>query len=155
MPREVMTRSAADNEYLHRDFHGLMSVAIEYLHTRFGEEAVREYIRQFARTYHAPLTRELASEGLPAMRRYLERIYAAEGGSVRIASSQNDLTITVEACPAVGHLRNAGYPVARLFAETTRTLYAAICEDTPFGFELAEYDYDTGRSRARLFRKPA
>lgn len=155
MPVEVMTRSAADNDYLHKDFHGALNIAIDYLHTRFGEDAVREYVRRFARSYHAPLTRELASEGLPAMRRYLERIYAAEGGSVRFVPSEDELTVTVNACPAVRHIRESGGQPARMFAETTRALFAAVCEGTPFGFRLLEYDDATGHSVMRFFRRPA
>jgi len=42
MPKEVMRRQASDNRYLHRDFHGAMSLALEYLRIRYGEDAVRE-----------------------------------------------------------------------------------------------------------------
>ncbi len=47
MARQVMRREASDNEYLHRDFHGALSAAIEYLDRRYGEEAVRSYLREF------------------------------------------------------------------------------------------------------------
>ena len=40
MPKEKMRRKAADNPYLHKDFHGALSCGMEYLHARFGAEAV-------------------------------------------------------------------------------------------------------------------
>jgi len=67
----------------------------------------------------------------------------------------DSLWIRVTACPAVTHLRERGYPVARLFRETTRTVNEAICEGTPYAAELIEYDEATGRSVQRFFRRPS
>ena len=49
-----MRRTASDNVYLHKDFHGALSAGIEYLHQRYGEDAVREYLRRFTLAFHAP-----------------------------------------------------------------------------------------------------
>ena len=54
MAREVVRRTAQDNRYLHKDFHGALSVGLEYVEHHFGEEAVRDYLRQFARAFYAP-----------------------------------------------------------------------------------------------------
>jgi len=151
MAKQVMHRSAADNEYLHRDFHGALSVGIEYLHEQYGAEAVRQYLWQFARTFYAPLIEDLRRRGLVALEEHFRRIYAIEGGRVRFVRSEEELRIEVEACPAVTHMRRQGYPVARLFRETTDTVNQAICHGTPFGAELAEYDERTGRSVQRFY----
>ena len=68
MTKQRMQRSAGDNEYLHPDFHGALSAGIEYLHQQYGEEAVREYLWQFARAFYAPLTNDLQRRGLVALR---------------------------------------------------------------------------------------
>ena len=60
MPKQVMTRQASDNVYLHKDFHGGLSGGIEYIHEQYGAEAVREYLRQFAGAFYAPLKKDLA-----------------------------------------------------------------------------------------------
>lgn len=153
MAREVMRRTASDNVYLHKDFHGALSEGIEYIHDRFGEEAVREYLRQFAAAYYAPLTADMKVRGLAALKEHLQRIYRQEDGRFTIRESENELTLTVEACPAVGHMRAAGYRVARLFHETTKTVNETICEGTPFAAELVEYDPTTGRSVQRFYRR--
>ena len=46
-----------------------------------------------------------------------------------------------------------GLKISPLFIETERTIYEAICENTPFAFELTRYDKTTGRSSMRFFRK--
>ena len=152
MAQLKMSRTASENEYLHRDFHGALSVGLEYLHKRYGEEAVRQYLWQFARKFYAPLTQDLNERGLSAIEEHLREIYALEGGAIRITSSADELRFEVETCPAVSHLRGKGYPVARLFRETMETVYRAICHETPFSTRLEHYDEQTGRSTLRFFR---
>lgn len=150
MPKQVMRRSAADNEYLHKDFHGALSDGLQYLDRRFGPDAVREFLRRFTLAYYAPLRRDLKRRGLVALKEHFERLYATEGGSAHITLTEEELVVRVEACPAVTHLRAHGYPVARLFFETTRTVNEALCEGTDFAAELTHYDEQTGRSVQRF-----
>jgi len=152
MAKEIMRRTAGDNEYLHQDFHGALSAGIEYLHENYGEESVRQYLWQFARAFYAPLTEELKRRGLVALEEHFRKIYELEGGVVRFALSEDELRIEVDACPAVTHMRKQGYTVARLFRETTDTVNRAICHETPFDAELLEYDDQTGRGVQRFHR---
>jgi len=155
MAKEVMRRRASDNEYLHQDFHGALSCGIEYLHQKFGADAVREYLREFTRSFYAPLRADLLKRGLPALREHFGKLYETEGGEVEFESSGDELVLRVAACPAVQHLRAKDYPVARLFHETSETVNNVLCEGTPFAAELAEYDAETGRSVQRFYRRPA
>ena len=63
MPKEVMRRNAKDNKYLHKDFHGALSVGLDYVKNNYGEEAVREYLRQFAEAFYSPLKEDLIRRG--------------------------------------------------------------------------------------------
>ena len=153
MPKQTMHRTASDNVYFHQDFHGALSASIEYLHENYGEEAVRQYLRQFAKSYYAPLTASLSNRGLAAIEEHFREIYDLEGGEVRSELSDDELRIEVRACPAVTHMRRQGYPVARMFRETTNTVNQAICDGTPFAAELIEYDDETGRSVQRFYRR--
>jgi len=45
MPKEAMTRRASDNVYLHKDFHGALSIAIDYLDRNYGEAACTILVR--------------------------------------------------------------------------------------------------------------
>ena len=153
MAKEVMRRKAADNQYLHRDFHGALSCGIDYLEQHFGEEAVREYLREFASTYYAPLIEGLKSRGLIALKEYFEKMYETEGARVEVTCSDDELLIKVSACPAVTYMREKSYTVARLFYETTKTVNESICQNTPFVAELVEYDDETGRSVQRFYRR--
>lgn len=155
MPKQVMDRRASDNEYLHRDFHGALSSALIYLEGRFGPEAVCDYLRRFARSFHAPLREELRDRGLVAIAERLRRVYEAEGAAPHIDLSEDELIVRVEACPAVTHMREHGYEVAPLWRETLRSVNEGICEDSAFDFELLDYDEQTGASVGRFFRRDA
>jgi len=149
----MIRRNAADNVYLHKDFHGALSTGLAYLEQRYGAEAVRDYLRQFASTFYAGVTGAINERGLIALREHLERIYALEGGQIRITCTPDELLLEVEACPAVTHMRQHGYAVAPLFYETSKTVYAAICEGTPFESEWLRYDEESGRSAVRFRRR--
>lgn len=155
MPKEVMRRKAADNVYLHKDFHAALSGGIEYLDQHYGEEAVREYLRRFTRSFYAPLKQAINERGLIVLKEHLENTYQTEGAPFTVRCSEDELVLEVAACPAVTHMRERGRTVARLFHETTRTVNEALCEGTPFEAELVEYDPETGRSIQRFFRRHA
>ena len=152
MTQEILDRRASDNEYLHQDFHGALSVGIQYLDEHYGEEAVRSYLRQFALTYYTPLRAALLARGLPALREHFEALYQVEGGTISIEESADELLIHVRECPAVRHMRANNYPVARLFHETTRVVNEALCEGTPFSSELLNYDPQTGAGTQRFWK---
>jgi hypothetical protein len=153
MAKEVVRRSPRDNRYLHKDFHGALSVGLEYVESQFGEEAVREYLRQFARAFYAPLTEDLKRRGLIALKEHFAKGYEEEGGGARITLFEDELRIEVEACPAVTHMRKQGYPVARLFHETSKTVNETICEGTPYRAELLDYERRTGACIQRFCRR--
>ena len=153
MPKQVMDRRAADNVYLHKDFHGALSNALIYLEQRFGEEAVHEYLRRFAQSFYAPLRQELRERGLAAIADRLRRVYAEEGAEAQIDLADDELIVRVPACPAVTHMRRHGYPVSRLWRATISTVNKAICEDSEFDFDLVSYDELTGASVQRFYRR--
>ncbi len=153
MAKEVMHRNASDNEYLHKDFHGALSCGIEYLHEKYGEEAVEKFLRDFTLTYYAPLRDALKSDGLVALKDYFQTLYEAEGGDAQITLTDDELVIKTAFCPAVTHMREHDYEVARLFSATTRTVNEVLCEGTPFGAELVDYDEQTGKSTQRFYRR--
>ena len=152
MPREVMERSASDNEYLHRDFHGALSAGIDYLHHTYGPDAVREYLRGFAVSYYAPTIAAVRERGLPALREHFERIYGIEGATPIIRMTDDELVVEVERCPAVSHMRAQGYTVARMWAETVRSVNEGLVDGTDFEAELVAYDDETGASVQRFVR---
>ncbi len=148
-----MRRRAANNVYLHKDFHGALNQALIYVEEHFGADALREYLYQFARAFYAPLTSRLREDGLAALREYFEGVCALESAECRIEESPDELILRIARCPAVAHIRKMGLTLSPYFLETTRAVNEAICEGTPYEAELLEYDPETGRSVQRFSRR--
>jgi len=151
--KETMTRKAADNVYLHKDFHGALSTGIDYLDRTYGGEAVRDYLRRFTLAFYVPLIEEIRTRGLIALEEHFRGIYEQEGGQIRISRTEDEMILEIQACPAVMHMRGHGYHIATRWIETERTVNAALCEGTLFTAELLEYDEQTGRSVQRFTRR--
>lgn len=144
MPRKVMKRSAADNKYLHKDFHGAMFCALEYVFERFGQEGCEAYVRQAADALYSPLREALGRRGLDALEQYLRDIFTTEEADFSIARDGGELVFSVHACPAVTHIQLQGYEVTGRFCEVTRIMNEVICEGTGFASEV---DYDAAGAR--------
>ena len=153
--KDKVRRIASDNEYLHKDFHMALNNGLEYLEKKYGSDAVTEYISDFAKAYHAPLKADLQKRGLPAVRDYLEKIYAAEKNPILITISEDELIAETDKCPAVEHIIKNGSKPHPLYSETANTKYTEICRNTSYAFELLEYDSETGRSKMRFYRRQA
>lgn len=153
MAKEIMSQTASADQYLQQDFHGVLNTAIEYLDQYHGEEAVRRYLRQFASSFYSPLIKSLKERGLIALEEHFKKIYESESGKIEMILSKDELVLEVEACPVVTHMHQHGYPVTRLFYETTKTINETLCDGTPFSAELLEYDEQTGRSVQRFYRR--
>ena len=155
MAKEQIVRKASDNKYLHRDFHNGLNFGLEYIRKNYGEDAVREYLRQYATAFHAPLKEAIKSRGLRALKEYLENIYSIEEAPDVISSdmTENMLEVRISSCPAVTHMNRSGIEVSPLFYETTKTVYETLCEGTPFAFSLVSYNKENGASILLFSRK--
>jgi hypothetical protein len=153
VPKETMTRRAADNPYLHRDFHAALNLGLRYLRERFGLEAVRQYLREFTRSYYRPLQARLQAGELAALAEHVRQIYLVEEAEADIALADDELVVRIPACPAVRHIRSRGQEPDEAFVETTRVVNEALCEGSPFAAELVSYDPATGASVQRFYRR--
>jgi hypothetical protein len=152
---EQMVRKASDNKYLHKDFHNHMNLGIEYLRINYGEEAVREYLVEFANAFYKPLKDKINENGLIELEKYFTDIYEKEEAlkDIMFEGSQDELVIRIKRCPAITHMHNSKVEVSPLYYETILTVNNTIVEGTPFAFELISYDEEDGASIQRFYRK--
>ena len=150
-------RSAADNKYLHRDFHCAMDQGIKYLGEFYGDNAVSDYLRKFAKDFYAPLITKAREKGFSALREHIAEIYEIEETPDAVAFSETDgeLRVTVSACPGVTYIKSTGNPPSKWYIQTTSTVNETIADGLGCGFELISYDEETGAAQYRFFkRKP-
>ena len=153
MAKKVINQKASDRTYYHPDFHTALNYGIEYLHNTMGEESVREYLRQFANAYFAPLKKALQDKGLPAIKEHYEKIYVTENAVFEIHISDDELLIHLSESPAVMHIRAGGHPVSSLYHETVATVNKEICQNTVYDCEVVDYNQENGAYQIRFYKR--
>ncbi len=153
MAKKSFSQKSSDNLYFHKDFHIALNFALEYLCEQFGEEAVKEYLVEFAKSYYAPLKKEMVKRGLAAIKEHYEQIYELEGAGFNINFEKDSLTIFLKASPAVLHIKSGKHMLSPLYVETVSTVNNEICRGTPYAFELISYDEETGGYTMRFYKK--
>jgi hypothetical protein len=117
---------------LHKDFHGSMNAAVEYVGSRCGREGLRAIFRataqQVYRSIYEGLKRGDWTELVEHWRYFMER----EGGDFTVAVTDDAAVMTVKTCPAMAHLRKLGMKPSEFFCDQTVLLNEAWCEGTPF-----------------------
>ena len=128
LAKEVMTRRSADNEYFHKDFHISCDLGISYVGEHYGDDGVREYIRNYTANYLAPLSNQIREEGFQALEQYLKQLYETEKapGVLKIRRSDDEIEVTITACPAIAFMRESGHTPSKWYIDTTTVLYETI-----------------------------
>lgn len=151
---EIMDRRAAQNEYLHRQFHNGVDQAVSYLGSHFGEASVIDYLQTFARHFYHNLENQIRENGLSAMKAHLERIYALEHASdvLSVQLSDQSLQVQISRCPAVTYMRRVSHIPSPWYGLTTRIVMETIAADTGYTFTMDAYDEETGAASYAFHR---
>ena len=141
---EIVDMKSSDNKYLHRDFHNSGNNALRYCGEKFGDEAVIEFLRGFAKSYFAPLVAKAKECGLAAINEWLLRLYEVEEASDLISTelTEDKLTVRIKKSPAIEHMRRLNQTPSKYYVEETRTVYGTIAEECGFRFNLIHYGDD-------------
>lgn len=150
---KVVERRAADNKYLHRDFHISMNMLMEYIYRKFGSSALTDYLKQFSREFHAPRNKCLRKENLKCLEKYFQEIYEKEEWPVTIELNGDTLVIHQKACPGITHIKKKGHNPIKDYIETYTTVYETMCEGTPYEYIIEGFDLNTGACTQRFRRR--
>ena len=142
----VMDVKASENEYFHRDFHISGDRGLRYVGEKYGDDAVREYLRRFTESYFAPLIEKTKASGLSALKEHIENIYSIEKchGNVTCVLENGVLSVKVSECPGVSYMKESGYEPSKWYIENTRTVNRVIAENSGYEFKLTSYDESNG-----------
>lgn len=142
-------KKAADNKYLHRDFFATGDIGIAYVGETYGDEAVKDYLTQYARSYHKLLAEEVKKNGLVVLKEYFDSVYEKEEWSqyVRTELATDTLTVAVGKCPAVTYMKSIGHTPSKWYKETVYTVYKTLADMCGCGFEIAYYNEIDGATK--------
>ena len=153
MTKKSITQRASDNEYFHKDFHIALNYGIEYLYENLGENAVDEYLMQFANNYHVSLKKSLSTIGLAAIQKHYEKIFKIEGATFDMNISKDKLTIHLHASIAVMHIKENGHLVAPAYEKTVSVVNQEVCRNTPYDCNMTDYNQDNGAYKIHFFKR--
>ena len=86
MEKLFIEKKASDNKYLHRDFFVTGDIGIAYVGETYGDEAVQEYLQQYAKSYYKLLAEDVKKNGLVSLKEYFENVYEKEEWSEYISA---------------------------------------------------------------------
>lgn len=157
MPLEIMERRAADNRYLHRDFHNHMNLGIGYLYEKYGMACVEEYLVKLANNFYAPVIARIKEGGLEAAKTAFLSPYEAEGEEavVSFTERKGEVIINISECPAVRHFNGQGITPSVVYPLSTTVVWTEICRQAGLGFQTLNYDAKTGAATHIIFEKEA
>ncbi|MGA3323582.1 MAG: hypothetical protein ABSF45_03860 [Terriglobia bacterium] len=147
----ILDCKATDHDYLHKDFHGALCYGIKYLDDHYGPEATAEFLRQVGRSYYAPLSQQLKSDGLSALENHWREVFTKEGGKFSLELQDGVLTLTVHECPAIAHLKKINRLFTPRFCETTVVVNETICGEA--GYKCScQYEPGEGRCVQKFWK---
>jgi hypothetical protein len=93
--------------------------------------------------------------GLDAIADKIRDTYKLEKSedAVKIENDGNTLTVTVDYCPAVRHLRSTGREVCPWFSLSTETVMQTLADKTNLDFAMLSYDEETGAAEYRFTKR--
>jgi hypothetical protein len=120
------------------DFYYAINATFRFLLQRLGYEGWRRYLEEMGRGYFAPVNRQWAQGGLPAVARYWRAFFAAESGAVvEVVEKPGWVELQVRECPAIKHLRTGGRDIVREYCQHCYILGAARAEAASLTMRLA------------------
>jgi hypothetical protein len=129
---KILDQKTSDNEYLHKDFHGVLCYAIKYLDEYFGPESTEEYLKQVGNTYFSLLSDQLTKNGLPVIEKHFRDVFKKGKGNASFEYDKDILKIIVHSCPAITHLKKSKQLFTERFCESTVVVNEVICNNAGF-----------------------
>ena len=136
---------------LHKDFHGYHNFILKYVENKYGREFMLDGLRKIGATVYSDVAEKLKKQGLEYFADYWKEIFDLEDGRYQIELSDNELTLSVQQCPAIKHLHNKGWDVAPAFCEHTRIVNEEICKAAGYSCSV-DYDRDKGSCVQRFWK---
>lgn len=135
-------RKASDNKYLHRDFFVTGDIGIAYVGEKYGDDAVIEYLEQYAKSCYKLLIKEFFEKGITTIKDYFVTLYKKEEWEefAQVVLKENFLTVTVSKCPAITYMKSVGHLPSKWYKETVYTVYGTLAKECGLYFNVVYYN---------------
>lgn len=108
------------------DFYFAINATFRFVLARHGIEGLRRYWTDMGAGYYRPVM-ERWKEGLPSVAEYWRAFFKAEpGAKAEVAETPDAVTLNVQVCPAIKHLRDHGREIVPCFCQHCHFVSEAI-----------------------------
>ena len=147
--------SSGELKYLHPYFHVYMERAMNYIHDKYGEEGLREYLAQYVAAFHKPRIEAITAEGLAPLETYLREIYAAEAAEDALTLNRegNELWVHLAYSPAVRFLNEAEHKPSQQYLAGINAIYEELARQSGLECTVEQFDPDTGAAVYRFVQR--
>lgn len=148
-------RKADDNKYLHKDFHITADIGISYVGENYGDDAVKEYLTQYALSFYKLLAEEVNKKGLKILEEDFKNVFEKEEWieNLHTELTKNVLKIKVVKCPAVIFMKSIGHTPSKWYKETTYTTYKTLADMCKLDFVVNYYNEEDGSTEFTFTRR--
>ena len=137
---------------VHKDFHGAMSYGLKYVYDSYGDNGVKEYLKELVRTVYSPLSKALKKSGLRELEKHWKKIFDLEDADYKLFYEDNVLNLKINKCPAIRHMKKYGYEIFEGFCEHCKILNAEICKNADYQDSI-EYDQNKGKCLQKFWKE--
>ena len=130
-----MLRYKSEGE-VHKDFHGLTCATLHYLIDNYGEDAMRQVVRNTAQHVYRTMRAALKNGDTVELEEYWSYYLDREGGKFAVEKLPNGVRLTVTECPALRHLVKLEQEPDHIMCDATRIFNEALVEGSPYTAEL-------------------
>ena len=100
------------------DFNFAINATFRFIEKQLGRDGLRRYWQELGTTYYAPVTSAWKHGGLPAIADYWRAFFDAEpGAEVQVDVTPDRVTLNVQVCPAIKHLRADAREIVPCFCQ--------------------------------------
>lgn len=146
---KLMLRYRSTGE-LHKDFHILFCNTLHYLQENFGENALREVLKNTAQNVYRTMYEKLCSGDASELLEYWDYYMKREDADYLIEKCEDELRLTVNFCPLLRHFQKSGLKPDPVACKATAIFNDALCENSPFS---AEFEKTGEFSCCQILRK--
>lgn len=124
---------------IHKDFHGALNCAFQFLEEKYGKEVLVRFLSRVGKNCYRNLIDNINKAGLLALEEYWRRIFTLEEGEFEINLSEDSIILELRRCPALSHLKETRYPIYKDFCLQTVVINSVIAEETNLYSSVERY----------------
>ena len=135
------------------DFYFAINATFRFVLRRIGMAGLRRYWTELGSQYRAPVTTAWQTRGLAGIAAYWQAFFAAEpGAEAHVELGADRVTVDVQVCPAIAHLRGHQREIVPCFCQQCYFVNEATA--APAGFTI-RVEGGNGACRQTFLRREA